>query len=291
MRVADVGNTGHGRLASGTAIVSSVLVVCVVAIGALTLGRGAAPQGASATQGVGGLLKRLAVLRRPQTAADRSYPYLAPGLQGRAGVITRNLTRLAATTSSATGPVRVYVIVRKFPARPRFGRAGLLTVNAFAVDAHNQLAGATGPLTAAMIGTPGNAGSRLIPSKLGISSSTGVTVGIVPDGVVRVKWVFSGAGFGITHAREVTVYPLVRQNVAVAAITSGQGPLAHATWYGARGQVLASGTGNTQEQLLLRAIRSVNASRRRAIAPFLLAHFGLFRSVPADTPARIRPGR
>jgi hypothetical protein len=283
---ADRGNAGHARFVPGLVIVSSVLVVCAVTIGALTLGHSAAPRGASATQGVAALLKRLAVLRRPQTAADRSYPYRAPAVQARAGVIARNLTRLATTTTAATGPVRVYVIIRKFPARQRSGRAGLLTVNAFAVDAHDQLAGATGPLTAAMIGTPGNAGSRLIPAKLETSTSTGVTVGIVPDGVIRVKWVFSGAGFGITHARQVTVYPPVRQNVAAAANTSGQGPLASATWYGARGQVVASGTANTQTQQLLQAIRSVNASRRRAIAPFLLAHFGVFRSVPADTPAQ-----
>lgn len=108
----------------------------------------------------------------------------------------------------------------------------------------------------------------------------------MPDGVARVKWTFGGDGFGIAHPHAVTVYPPVINNVAVAAVAPGEGPLIDATWYGADGHVIATATASTQARQRLQLIRAVNTSRNRAISPFLLAHFALFRSVPADDPAR-----
>ena len=44
----------------------------------------------------------------------------------------------------------------------------------------------------------------------------GAAFGLVPDRVARVKWVFTGAGIGITHPHPTTIYPTVRNNVAAA---------------------------------------------------------------------------
>jgi hypothetical protein len=140
-------------------------------------------------------------------------------------------------------------------------------------------------LTAAALSAPAEVGSGLTIANTGVNPNIGVTVGIVPDGVTRVKWVFTGAAFGVPRPHPITVIPQIRNNVAVAAVVPGEGPLARATWYGPVGQVIDAANAGAQARQALQQIRSVNASRSRAIAPFLVAHFSLFRSVPADDPA------
>jgi hypothetical protein len=54
-----------------------------------------------------------------------------------------------------------------------------------------------------------------------------------------------------------------------------------ATWQGAAGQVIASVGADAQTRQAA-ANPPVNATRGRPLAPFLLAHFRLFRSAPAD---------
>jgi hypothetical protein len=119
-----------------------------------------------------------------------------------------------------------------------------------------------------------------------INADTGVTVGLIPDGVARVKWMFTGAGFRIAHPHPVTVVPTVVNNVAVAPVIPGEGPLAGAVWYSRHGQIIGSASSDAQTRQQLQQIRSVNASRDRSIAPLLLAHYSLFRSIPTDNPAR-----
>jgi hypothetical protein len=83
----------------------------------------------------------------------------------------------------------------------------------------------------------------------------------------------------------VTVHPQVLNNVAVAPVEPDDGPLARATWYGADGHVIATAAvANGHSKL--QVIRAVNASRSRAIAPWLLDHFALFTSGAVDTPAQ-----
>lgn len=70
------------------------------------------------------------------------------------------------------------------------------------------------------------------------------SVGIVPDGVAKVRWELIDPG----QSHPVTVYPKIHGNVAVAPITlshektglMNEQYLASAVWYGAHGQVIAS---------------------------------------------------
>ncbi len=110
-----------------------------------------------------------------------------------------------------------------------------------------------------------------------------MSVGIVPDGVTRVKWTFTGAGYGVLDPHPVSLAPLVRGNVAVAPVRPGQGPLASAVWYDAGGKVIASAGAGAESKRELEQIDAVNASRDRPIAPELVAHYRLFRSIsPVD---------
>jgi hypothetical protein len=56
-----------------------------------------------------------------------------------------------------------------------------------------------------------------------------------------VRWVFSGrSADGQRLRRPVSIYPTVRDNVAIAPLVRDQGQLASATWYDTRGRVIAS---------------------------------------------------
>ena len=119
-----------------------------------------------------------------------------------------------------------------------------------------------------------------------VNPGRGVAIGIVPDGVTRVQWVFSGTGVGIAHPRPVTVTPQLHNNVALAPVEPGEGPLAHATWYAHDGHVIRQAGETPAARQQLQTIAAVNASRGRPIAPQLRDHFSLFRSTPPDTPAQ-----
>lgn len=247
------------------------VALAVVAVGVLAL-RHRAPAPAStgppAGSGLAALEAKLAVLRRPQTSGERAYAKRFPAH----GVVIARLVRLATTV----GQLRVYVLVARMP-----NRAAPFVV-ARAVDREGQWQGGTGRVSAPTL-TPGAVGAGAVIRGLGPDPNQGMSVGVVPDGVVRVEWVFTGAAFGVLKPRPVTVYPAVKNNVAVARVIPDQGPLARAVWYGARGQVIASTGGGPDAKAQLRQIQLVNASRNRAIAPELIAHYRLFRSVaPVD---------
>ena len=273
-------------LTLGVGCAIAVIVVALVALKHRPPSRPASSAGSS----IPALEAKLAVLRRPQTRADRTYPapvHTRPEARTPFGVIPK-LTRLAATFSTpATGPLRVYLIVRRIPQGPTSGGSAAVTygVNAGVVSAHGQIQGGSQFVTAKTLATP-NVGSGLSVPGEGTDPNRGVSVGVVPDGVTRVQWVFTGAGIGVLHPHPVTMYPQVRNNVAVAAVTPGEGPLARTIWYGADGHVIASASGGAQADQQLETIRSIDASRSRAISPFLIAHYSLFRTVPPDDPAR-----
>jgi hypothetical protein len=77
------------------------------------------------------------------------------------------------------------------------------------------------------------------------------TVGVVPDGVTRVKWELANPG----QRTPVTIYPRVRGNVASAPWTRAprytslinEQLLVGATWYGPNGRVVASYATTTHE--------------------------------------------
>lgn len=250
------------------------VALAVVAVAVLALRhRAPAPQQPAppTASGLAALEAKFAVLRRPQTVAEAAYARRFPGSS-----VIRKLTRLATTVPTAAGPVRVYLLVFRLPhARAPFLVAG-------AIDSRGQPQGGSGEVTASAL-MPGTVGAGARVPGLGRDPNRGVAVSVVPDGVVRVKWIFTGAAYGVLDPRPVTVYPTVRGNVAVAPVVPGQGPLERAVWYAAGGTVIASAAGGPDAQQQVRQIQSVNASRNRPIAPELIAHYRLFRSVaPVD---------
>lgn len=276
----DVPDQRGARWLGWAAVVVSVVVVVVVAVAALSLvRRGHAPRRPAAAPGtVASIVGRMAVLRRPQTAADRDFPVATDRF------VDRSLLRLATTVTVAHARVRVFVQVRD-PQR-----------SATTQRPASVLAVATGPgdRTVAADSSDG-LGARFDPASVtsgwqvpaeGLDPTVGVSVGIVPDGVVRVRWVFSGLGVGVSHPRPVIVTPRVTNNIAIAPVVAGQGPLTRATWYGALGQIIATSADGARAAIQRQGIQNVDASRSRPIDSFLLAHFRLFRSVPADDPAR-----
>ena len=230
------------------------------------------PAGRGAPSSLSALEAKLAILRRPQTPADGGVKAL-PGIA--------RLTRLAATVDTTTaGRVRVWVVVDRLPihpskVRPEYFARAAVTGNG------GQIRNASVSVSAAQLGAPSDVASGLLSGSGAVDPNVGVTVGLVPDGITRVKWTFSGAGFGVLHPHPVTVYPRVQNNVAVALVVPGQGPLVHTVWYGAGGSVIASAGTDAATSRELQEIRAINAGRHRPIAPELLAHYSLFSAVPA----------
>ncbi len=273
------------------------LVPVLASAGALAVGvvalvslhhRAAAPGASGSPSGISALEAKLAVLRRPATAADR-FPNRKPG---RFAVKT---SRLATTVNTPTARLRIYVIVQSLPSHwvARKGQAALsLGVRAVDVNANDWLGASTGLLTAATLNPsdvasgppPGLAVAPAVYNK-GFRYDYGAAFGLVPDGVARVKWVFTGAGIGITHPHPTTIYPTVRNNVAAAVFDPSDGPLASATWYDTSGSVIARSNGGLASRQRLIEIRAINNAPSRPIAPVLLAHYALFHSIPADDPA------
>jgi hypothetical protein len=203
-------------------------------------------------------------------------------------VLERKLARLVAVLPAhRLGTVRAYLIVQVVmrpdaQAFTRADRRGTALASLFAVtsrgdNGHAGFAG-TAPVTAGQLDDP-------LQPLTGVGPST-LRVGLVPDDVARVEMVYSGAGFGVAHPRQVVVDSRPRDNVSVVTTRAGDGPLLRATWYRADGRVIASVRGGPDAAHQLAFIKTVNASRRMPIAPSLVAHFALFRTVPPTTPAR-----
>jgi hypothetical protein len=167
--------------------------------------------------------------------------------------------------------VAVYVVVGKPRGYPAdivtavvlAGRPGhrYLLYPANVVD--TATAAATGGLTPRAVSFNGN-GARDV-----------LNVGVVPDGVTRVKWVVT---------EDVAVYPKVENNVAVPKASRVRGLLG-ATWYGSDGRVVASYSRFAQQRA--DAARALAESARQPIAPALTGHFALLRR-PIPPPAAIK---
>ena len=260
---------GHLAMALGVGCTLAVAAVALLAFRHHPVPR---PAGRGAPSSLSALEAKLAILRRPQTPADRGVKAL-PGIA--------RLTRLAATVDTTTaGRVRVWVVVDRLPVhpskvRPEYFARAAVTANG------GQIRNGSGSVSGAQLGAPSAVASGLLTAAGAVDPNVGVTVGLVPDGVTRVKWTFSGVGFGVQHPHPVTVYARVQNNVAVAPVVPGQGPLVHTVWYGAGGSVIASAGTDAATRQQLQKIRAINAGRHRPIAPELLAHYSLFRAVPA----------
>jgi hypothetical protein len=203
----------------------SVLIAIAIAATAITLlshARGPTRSGGSTT---GQLIAKLAVLRRPQTRAD-----LLPGrLHIRSplsppGRVIPRLTRLVRTLPDA----RLYLVVTTWSPdstwSPRLGdQVSIVTVR-------GRHAAGTVPIPAADL-TNANEVSLISPTDQQSPTTPGLYhVGIVADGVARVRWTFANRQF----QPGAVVNTPASNNVAVS-----QGPLdtfpvpLRAAWYAA----------------------------------------------------------
>jgi hypothetical protein len=273
---------------SAVAVSASVAVAAIVAVALVSFGHGRSAltgvrsgpaesldHGRSSMSGEEGgpvetpagarvLVAQLAVLRRPQTQADRLPAAIAALVSrsaliipsGRVGFrIIPGLTRLAATVdigSGALSSVDIYVVV----GAPPKGHAEIVSTLAVAGPSSHRFllssvvgaAVASGDLIPSAVTTAGQV--KVESRKTHISDSltghSGVWVGVVPDGVTRVEWTFGAPPRGLSprkHSQHggapaVTVYPKIEHNIAVAK-ASGFNQLSSATWYGSDGRVIA----------------------------------------------------
>jgi hypothetical protein len=262
---------GAGALLAGlsttVALAVAVLLVLLLGHSRSPLSRGAAspPTAATGPSSLADLRAELAILRRPQRPTDKipawgvraeqrpncsnclNFPKLRP--RDSRLLTTINLPKRAA----ANGRVeRVYLVLGAVPRRwqtTRFlsgwhqrGRnarglhlslLGITTKNSFEAQPTDVL------LNYSLQPMPAQA---LTPRDVLITSYE--TVGLVPDGVTRVRWELANPG----QAAPKTVYPTVRGNVALAPWTPAprstalinEQSLVGATWYGPDGRVIAN---------------------------------------------------
>lgn len=257
------------------AVAGTALAVAVAVLAIALLGHGrapvtspAAPHPAPRANTLAGLRSELAIVRRPQSRADR-IPAWGIAAEERqqcsnclnvAKLISRE-TRLLATirlprSASADGRrERIYLVVGTVPAQWQNGRvSGWRQRGRAGHGLHVSLVGLTTKrsreaqpmdelLNYAELPMPAQA---LTPHDVMITSS--VTIGVVPDGVTRVKWELANPG----QTQPATVYPRVHGNVATAPWTPAprstslinEQLLVGATWYAPDGHVIASFTDN-----------------------------------------------
>ncbi len=237
---------------AGNVIVAlASLAAVALAVGALLLaGHGGSRPAPAAPvpAGARALVAKLAVLRRPQTAADRTLPagMHNPSLIG-------SLTRLAVTIPDpAGGEVRVFVTVRGLTA----SRQAVLSV--LAVHApRNRRRGRRRPVSIVRWGSYASSTAwRSASSRTASRACTGRSAArISPRRSPRTS---PGRGPGNRRA-----------SWRVASVT----------WFASDGKVLATNNGLLDAERRQRAdLRAIAASDKRPIAPSLLEHFALFRS-------------
>jgi hypothetical protein len=279
------GRRSRRRLGGGVAALLStaVVVAVVIVIGAVGhTNHGSATGSASVPER--GLISRLAVLRRPQRASDR-LPAAGVALLRRLQVgFDPKLTRLATSISagpSGTTRLDVYVTVTGGVAGPRNGSASVRTV-LMAISPHGRYqlssSGLSAPSAAAF--------AQNVATPTALAGQSGIRVGIVPDGVARVKWVLSQ--FPTSTAPPVTVYPRVQNNVAIATGVFGN-QLVSATWYGPGGRVISSFSRLARiDREEAAQARLIDRSAHEPIARALVEHFSVFRQPPPRS-APIKP--
>ncbi len=260
----------------------AVGVAALVAVVAVTsLGHQApAPRGAASSvpPAARRLVSHLAVLRRGQSRAD-VLPHWAvretESLTDHARLVAGLSRRVGSVNLGQDGRARVYVIVQRV--RHRGDVASIAFVGPF-----RQGAAINGPAVAAG-GDQVAATARGLTADPGqVSDLWGAVASIVPDGVTRVKWVFTREGTS-SGLPAITVWPTLRDNVAIGQLPpTQQAYLSSAVWYGAGGQVLQSFGAATSvpagEQTFRQALQ---ASVHEPVAQVLVRHFGVLRTPSA----------
>jgi hypothetical protein len=232
---------------------SSLLAVGIAVLAITQLSpRRSGPQ--TGSPGASALMARLAVLRRPQTGADRlpAHVHIVP----RAGTIIPRLTRLV----YASAGTRMYTVVVT-PA------------------VHNQMWSASTGDQVAIVAVVGHRGAETVPipaadlsnadeaeslSPRGYARGGPIdlyTVAVVPDGVARVKWQFVNGAFKPGRTVDVTA----RDNAAISSRETGL--LWRAAWYDASAHVIP-----TSDAAFLKARAQMLAGMAAPVIRYLQHH-------------------
>jgi len=184
------------------------------------------------------LVAEFAVLRRPQTAADRAVPWPSSEIAAHQPFDhpVPALTRRVFTFPNGRG---LFMVVLAHPTTsggpgpalpPQLGDGVAL----WSICC-NGIAQPAGSLAAH---------EQLVPEERGVPQSTGVyyAYSVVPDGVTRVKWIFAGIRTPKRTWPRATVWTTVQNNVAVARVVPFPLPILSATWYSPNGRIIASQT-------------------------------------------------
>jgi len=214
------------------------------------------------------LRSELAILRQPQSATDKIPRWGITAEQqpdcsnclNLATVFpreTRLLTTVRAREPSGNGRTseRVYLVLGKVPRSWGNGLSSGWRQRGRSIEGlHLSLVGFTSrrspeaqPVNELLNYFDGPMPAELLtPRDVMITGLA--TIGVVPDGVTRVKWELANPG----QTKPVTVYPRLHGNVAIAPWTPAprftrlinEQWLVGATWYGPAGTAIASFTGD-----------------------------------------------
>jgi hypothetical protein len=289
------------RALAARVLVPGIAVAVAIAVFVIALAglRSSAPDRAaeSPTQG---LIARLAVLRRPQTAADRLPSPLHLRSTSGNGPIIPSLTRLAATPPGA----RIYLVVTRPAVRPT-GGAALQTWN-------RQLGDQVATVTVTRAGASETAGQPAVDLSDGLelqatgdigprrhNGGTVYQVGVVPDGVARATWTYRILRlvnrFATPTKRTIAVHPQITGNVAYSPEPSQPRQLVAVHWYAPDGShvptsahALVQATQHRQAVLRAQALKAVEHSTYRA-DPRLLSAFAVF-SITSPVGVRLANG-
>lgn len=224
------------------------------------------------------LRSELAILRRPQTAADRMPAWAVKDEERQGCGNCLNMPKLISTQTRLLsmfrvpkresqgalgihGPERVYLVLGALKPSwgiepsvknqiPRITMNGWHQRGAALLGLHLSIVGFVQHKTRyeQPMDTALNVMQTTMPAQVLTPRDVMIgqfgSVGVVPDGVTKVRWELIDPG----QAHPVTVYPKIEGNIAVAPITMSHEKtglateqyLASAVWYGAHGKVIAS---------------------------------------------------
>jgi hypothetical protein len=256
----------------------SVTIAIAVAVTAITLlshGRGRTQPGGPA---LGQLSAKLAVLRRPQTETDMlpGGLHIKSPLSPQGKVIPR-FTRLVRTLPDA----RFYLVVTAWSPDSIWSKR--LGDQVAIIEVSGTHAIESMPISAADLTNPNDV-SAVSPTRRQAPGTPGLYyVGVVPDGVARVRWTFANGVANGHFQAGTSVYASVANNVAILpAGPDTTPPVLAGAWYSPDGHRLP-----TSNRALLAAQAAQDAAQRRqAIGsvgkhtyhadPSLLAAFSVF---------------
>jgi len=254
----------RGRRLSGGDLVAAIGVIVAITVAVAALALLSHGRGQSLTPAVGPdqLIARLAVLRRPQTAADVLPAELhIVNADHHHGTIIPGLTRLVATPPGA----RLFLVVQNPTGGSLPTWSPTLGPQVAIVEITAGHATQTEPIPAADLTNADEVrpvGIQTTRQSHGRFQAS-YDVAIIPDGVAHVRWTFLGGD--AKPGRVVRITPT--NNLAAVAFDRSTGLLLHGSWYGPNGHVIP-----TSDRAVLRADAHRTDVLRARIIRYDLAH-------------------